>query len=163
MQQQASSKRRWWRARNFVCVCVLLAIGASVFCCQDWLFLTSDLRQMQGEWKVVRIVDPDGEEGKPQGHSVSIVGHKFTHYPPDSSWLDARAGRFAIYDPDDNERSLLGVTLRVPIWLLRPNVGVYGTYLLTDREMTLFVQGRGDPRREEEQPTRKGTVYLRRE
>ncbi len=140
MQQQPSPKRRWWRARNLVCLGLLLAVGATVFCCQDWLFMSADLRRMQGAWTVVRVVDPEGSEVALAKNPLTwrFTGHQVTTNTSENLWLDASAGRFRRSDAAENEHAVFGFKFRLPVVLARPRFYEEGTYEIGDNQITFW-------------------------
>ena len=50
-------------------------------------------------------------------------------------------GRFFLFRPEDNERTILGCTFHVPLWLATPSVCFSGSYEFTEKQLILSYDG----------------------
>ena len=136
-------KRRWFRRRKLLFALLLAAGGVIAFFAWDALFMPADLRRMQGTWKVAKILTADGKLinfGKDM--PVAFHGRHLSLNDDDRFPIELRDGEFFLYDnSNDDERTILGFKVRVPVWLRRADRMIFGTYEFSDGQLMFWVKG----------------------
>lgn len=137
-------KRRRIRRVIIVLVAVILCLVALCWLL-PWLLMPEDLRRMQGTWGVVRIeTESNLPEKNRSGSTMTITGSKLEISDEQTEYLirlDPTNRGFSIYEPgDDNRRTFLGFTMRIPPWLMTPSRRYTGEYELTEDGLVLCVR-----------------------
>src|SRR5262245_52951918 len=146
MDAAATSKpsRRWHQRRLVRYSAVLLAACVVGYVSWDALFMPADLRRLQGAWKVERELT-DGQEGKLSFDRLVIARHRLEISSEEedavscSFYIVPERREFCLYE--EEETQILGLTVRLPIWLKRPSNVEIAHYDLGD-DLVLRVDAR---------------------
>jgi len=142
--------RRWHQRRlpRYVAVLVVASVGA--YFAWDALFMPADLRRLQGNWKVVRILT-DGEEVAREFERLVVTSRRLEVESGDSVrtapfYIVSQKRELCVYEQD--ETNILGIAVRLPVWLKRPQTVATLQYEFGDNLVLRMLPGEGQRRTE---------------
>ena len=136
-----TKRRRWFASRKLRYAALLLAVGVLGYFALPWLLMPADLRRMQGTWKVVRVVNDGNEEAKDAatfvfvGNRVNVIND--TDKQVESYTIDCRPEPRELRIYKEEEITIFGTTVHVPVWLKPARISIDIHYEIVDARLTL--------------------------
>ena len=150
MDAPAPTKRRWDQRRLVRYLALLIVACVGAYFAWGALFMPADLRQLQGNWKVVRTLE-NGKDCACDFDRLVITSRRLELVSRDSvrtASFDIVSQKRELCAYEEDETNILGIAVRLPVWLKRPQTVATLQYEFGDNLVLRMLPGEGQRRTE---------------